>query len=168
MSLLVTSPAGLDRRVETCQGTVTVDGILMHRLAWELFDLSALLGQPALRGDNRLVPGNPGTIAYPQRLTQSRYSLPLLICGHWNENDDYADPDDIWGQQADNIAYLMTNVLLPPGIATITRTFEWQAANGDSVTSEVQMLQPQPPVELGQATQITTMEILVPDGDLHL
>lgn len=168
MTLLVTSPAGLDRRVETCQGTVTVDGILMHRLGWELFDLSALYGQPALRGSNRILPSTPGVVAYPMRLTESRYSLPLLVTGHWDVDDDYSDPDDIWSVLADNVAFLMANVLLPPGVAIITRTFEWAAPNGDNVTAEVQVLESQPPVTLGSATQISTMEILVPDGDLHL
>lgn len=168
MSLLETSPAGLDRRVETCQGAVAIDGIDMHRLAFELFDLSPLFGQPALRGRNRLMPGTPGTIAYAPRVTETRFSLPLLVCGHWNLNDDWVAPDDIWEELATNVDWLNANVLLPTGVGSGTRTAVWTKPGGGTVTSEVQVLQSQPPVNLGHAVLITTLEILAPDGDLHL
>lgn len=164
----VVSPAGLERRLDTCQGTVEIDGFDMHRLAVELFDLSELYGQPALRGDNRLMPGTPGTIAYAPRITQTRFSLPLLVNGHWDLNDDYVAAADIWDQLAENIADLMAGVLLPTGSGGGTRTLVWTVPSVGTVTSEVQVLQSQPPVTLGSATIITTLELLAPDGDLHL
>ncbi len=168
--LTAVSPYGLERRIDICQGTVLLDGLSMHRLAWELYDLSELHNGPAQRGDNRLLPGNPGTISYPPRKTQTRFSLPFLICGAWNLNDDYVDADDRWEQLASNMAYLMDNVWLPTGVSGGTRTLEWDIPGAvGTVTSEVQVLPAQPPRGLGDAAVfVTTLELLAPDGDLHL
>lgn len=169
MSLLDTSPAGLDRRVDTCQGSVRVDGIDMHRLAWELFDLTPLFGEPNQRGENRLLPYSPGLIAYAPRKTQTRFTLPLLICGHWDMNDDWVGEANLHATLAENKAYLNANVLLPTGAGGGTRTFEWTAPNGDVVTSEIQVLPAQPPVEVPEAAVlVTTFEFVAPFGDLHL
>lgn len=163
------SPHGLLRVVDTCQGSVTIDGLLMHRLAWELYDLSELHGTPTQRGGNRIVPGNPGTVAYPPRLTQSRYSLPLLVCGDWNLNDDYVTPDDRWEQLEINMDYLLTGVMLPTGSGGGTQTLIWTRPSGATTTSQVQVLPSQPPTGLGEAAvYLTTLELLAVDGDLHL
>lgn len=170
---MVMSPAGLERRVQTCMGSVTIDGIDMHRLAWELYDLTPLFGPPSQRGRNRLLPGSPGTVAYAPRVTETRFSLPLIVCGDWDENDDYtdpSDPDSRWEQMERNWDFLMGSVLLPTGIGGGTQTFVWTRPSGATVTSQVQVLPSPPPVTLGEdaAVQVSTLEILAPDGDLHL
>lgn len=162
------SPGGVERLVQTCMGTVTIDGISMHRRAWELIDLTPLFADPAQRGRNRLMPLSPGTIAYAPRLTETRFSLPLLVCGHWDENDDYVAVADIYEQLELNVESLMTTVLLPTGAGSGTRTFEWTLPSGAIVTSEVQVLPSREPINLGAACQLRTLELLAPDGDLHL
>lgn len=165
-----TSPAGLERRVDSCMGLVTIDGILMHRLAWELYDLTPLFGTPAQRGRNRLLPLNPGTVAYAPRVTETRFSLPLIVCGDWDENDDYVAVADRWEQLERNWDFLMGAVLLPTGSGSGTQTLEWTRPSGSTVTAQVQVLPSPPPVTLGKdaAVQVSTLEILAPDGDLHL
>lgn len=168
-TLSAVSQYGLERLVQTCQGIVTIDGFLMHRLAIELFDLSALHGPPAQRGTNRLMPGNPGTIAYAPRVTETRFSLPLLVCGGWDLDDDYVAPEDRWEQLEANMDYLMTNVLLPTGSGGGTQTLVWTRPSGATVTSQVQVLPtPEPKGAGAAAVFLTTLELLAPDGDLHL
>lgn len=163
------SPGGLVRNVVTKMGSITIDGLDMHRLAWEAYDLSELYSPPAQRGENRVMPGTPGTIAYAPRVTQTRFSLPFLVNGHWDENDDYVSPANVWAQLADNWEFLMDGVLLPTGSGGGTRTVVWTAPNGDTITSECQVLPSQAPATIGEsAVQITTIELLAPDGDLHL
>ncbi len=161
------SRAGLDRLVETCLGTVRIEGILMHRLAWELYDLSPLLGEPAQRGANRMIPLNPGVVAYPPRRTQTRRSLPLLINGHWTPGDDYVSESAIWQQLTDNKEFLNDNVLLPTGTTGGTRTLEWVRPDSTTTTVEVQILPAQEPVMVAPAVLLHTLEILVPEGDLY-
>ncbi len=163
------SPNGLERRVETCQGSITIDGFLMHRLAVELYDLSALHKSPDQRGRNRLMPHNPGTIAYAPRVTETRFSLPLLVCGDWNLASDYVDPDDRWKQLESNMDYLVTNVFLPTGTGGGTQTLVWTRPSGATVTAQVQVLAAPEPKGGGEAAvYFTTLELLNPDGDLHL
>jgi hypothetical protein len=163
------SPYGLERRVDTCQGTVTIDGFLMHRLAIELYDLSALHKSPDQRGRSRILPGNPGTVAYAPRVTETRFSLPLLVCGGWNLADGYVDPEDRWEQLELNMDALMTDILLPTGTGGGTQTLVWTRPSGATVTSQVQVLPlPEPKGGGEAAVYFTTLEILAPDGDLHL
>lgn len=163
------SPGGLVRNVNTEMGSITIGGLDMHRLAWEAYDLSPLYGEPDQRGRNRLLPGNPGTIAYAPRITETRFSLPFLINGHWDANDDYVDPANVWRQLEINKAFLNAGVLLPTGAGGGTRTLVWTKPTGATVTSQVQILPAQPPATAGEsACQITTIELLAPDGDLHL
>jgi hypothetical protein len=163
------SPGGLVRNVVTKMGSITIDGLDMHRLAWEAYDLSPLYGTPEQRGANRIMPGTPGTIAYAPRITQTRFSLPFLVNGHWDENDDYVSPANVWAQLEANVDFLMGGVLLPTGSGGGTRTVAWTTPSGAVVTSECQVLPAQPPVTVGEsAVQITTIELLAPDGDLHL
>lgn len=165
---MVTSPGGVERLVETCMGTVAIDGLSMHRRAWELIDLHPLTAEPAQRGENRKMPLVPGRIAYAPRVDQTRFSLPLLVCGHWDEFDDYVVPADVWEQLDLNLDLLFGDVLLPTEVGGGTRTFEWTRRGGSIITAEIQILPSRPPVHLGSATQLRTLEILDVNGDLHL
>ncbi len=167
--LSAVSPHGLERRVDTCQGSITIDGFGMHRLAVECYDLSPLYGPPSQRGGNRLLPGSPGTIAYAPRVTETRFSLPLIVCGDWDMNDDYVTVANRWIQLESNMDYLMTNVFLPTGVGGGTQTLVWTRPSGATTTAQVQVLPtPEPKGGGDAAVYFTTLELLAPDGDLHL
>lgn len=168
MSLLTTSPGGVERQVETCMGTVAIDGVNMHRLAWELFDLTALFGEPEQRGQNRMIPGVAGRIPYAPRVDETRLSLPYIVTGHWNSFDDWIAPGSVYTQLQANVAFLLGGVLEPTGVGDGTRDFVWTTPSGAVITAEVHILKSRPPIHLGTATQLRSLEILDIYGALHL
>lgn len=168
MSLLTVSPGGLERLVETCMGSVAIDGVDMHRLAWEIFDLTSLFGEPEQRGENRMIPGVAGRIPYAPRADETRLSLPYVVTGHWTPGDDWVDPTNIYQQLQANVAFLLGGVLEPTGSGDGTRDFAWTTPSGAVITAEVQILKSRPPIHLGVATQLRSLEILDVYGALHL
>lgn len=71
---------------DDCYGTLTINNVLLHTPAWCLTDLSELWGSFDYRGSNRIIPGRRGRKPYVLRADQTRYSLPFLIIGAYDEN----------------------------------------------------------------------------------
>ena len=71
-----------------CEGTLTIGGISMNRLAWGVFGdesgtggLVPLWVQTEQRGQDRVLPGAAGVIAYRRRETVTRHDLRILVVG---------------------------------------------------------------------------------------
>ena len=150
----------------SCHGSLAIDGVDLHTMAWCVPDLSALWGTPDVRGSDRLLPGSAGVIAYPRRRTVTRYSLPLLVNGHWDEDGiEHGDPE---AQLARNWAYLQDNLLDQPGTADGTRTAVWTLPDANVVVADVHVLGTAAPTIVAGTVLRTTLELSVPGGDLHI
>lgn len=146
-------------------GWIELDGVSMSTPAWCTHDLSALWGTPDLRGDDRLLPGVVGVIAYRRRATVTRLSLPFLVVGQY-DRDGVEYPDPFIGLQT-NLAYLMANVLLPTNTGDGTREMVWYLPDGGDVTVDVHVLGYRPGLTL-EGVARGTLELSVPGGDAHL
>lgn len=95
----------------TTDGELTIDGVAMHTPAWTVLD-PAVLWQPALqRGDDLLVPGMPGVLALPRRVSVTSYTLRTVIRGtHDRNGTPYSNSSyGLWA----NIEFLRQHVVDP-------------------------------------------------------
>ena len=115
-----------------CEGTLTIGGVSMNRLAWACLGdesgrggLITMLTGVEQRGEDRIIPSVTGVIAYPRRLTKVSHELRILVVGDVDLNgSNTADP--LVGLVA-NLDYLYTNVVAPVVSTTGTRaaTVDW-------------------------------------------
>lgn len=118
-----------------CDGVLTIGGVSMNRAAWmaggnadgdgSLFDLLTLVEQ---RGDDRVLPGAAGVIAYPRRVTVTTHEIRLVVVGDVDETG--AENADHTRGLYDNLAYLMSNVVAPVASSTGTRAATWDPPGG--------------------------------------
>lgn len=128
-----------------CQGTIEIDGVPLNTPAWSVTsDMSPLWFAFDTRGQNRLIPGAQGTIAYRKRINERDHSFGILIIGDVDEmGDPHADP--VQGLE-DNVDTLLA-VLQPDSAATkaalitmpsgATRGAEIQIEGFEPVRSEI-------------------------------
>lgn len=117
-----------------CQGTLEIEGVSMNNPAWSVIDISPLWAAFDTRGQNRLIPGAQGTIAYRKRLTERDHPLAIVIIGDVDENGDPHD-DPVEGLEF-NLDTLLA-VLQPDSAATKAATLT--LPSGTTRTAEVQI-----------------------------
>lgn len=119
-------------------GKLTIGGVDMHTPAWNVLDVIPLWIHTMTRGENVLIPGAAGRRAYPRRVDESDYSLPMLIGGVANlSGTPYANR---WTGLQTNIEYLRANVVTPPAAPTATRAATLLMPDGTTRTADVQVL----------------------------
>lgn len=79
----MTDCAGFNVEGSMRDGTLTVEGVSMHVPSWVALDVTALWGSPGVRGDDLLIPGRPGLISMPRRITGTSYSVPMVVDGRF-------------------------------------------------------------------------------------
>ncbi len=65
----------------TVEGNLTLNGIPMKTRAWTCPDLTPLWLPPAIRGQDRIVPGASGVLPHRRRKTVTQYALDFRIAG---------------------------------------------------------------------------------------
>lgn len=117
-----------------CQGSLEIDGVSMNTPAWSVVDISPLWAAFDTRGQNRLIPGLQGVLAYRKRITERDHGLAIIITGDVDEEGDpHADP--VSGLE-DNLDTLMA-VLQPDSNATKAATL--YLPSGATKTAEIQV-----------------------------
>lgn len=118
-------------------GRLTINGVDMHNQAWNVLDLVPLWMYEASRGANVIIPGASGRRAYPRRVDEGRYSLPMIITGVADRlGVGYANR---WTGLQTNLAYLHTNVVNPPTAPTATRAATLLMPDGTTRNADVQV-----------------------------
>jgi len=109
-----------------CEGVLTIGGISMNRPAWAVVGdeqgaggLLPMWFQTEQRGQDRLLPGATGVIAYKRRETVTRHDLRILVVG----DVDQAGAAVVNAAEglAANLAYLESNVVQPTNLTDGTR-----------------------------------------------
>lgn len=109
-----------------CEGTLTISGILMNRLAFMTQadedgngGLSQFLTLADQRGEDRILPGTPGVIANRRRLTVTKLSIRLVVVGDilWNGTTPSTPKIGLFT----NLKYIYDNVVAPTGTGDGTR-----------------------------------------------
>lgn len=127
-----------------CQGELTIDGVSLNTPAWSVVDLSPLWASFDTRGQNRLIPGAQGVLAYRKRITERDHSLAIVIIGDVDENGDaHADPVEGLEFNLDTLlaALLPDSDASKPAVLTLpsgtTRNAEVQVEGFEVVRSEI-------------------------------
>lgn len=85
--------ATLDPNGAAPEGTLTVNGVLLHRSCIQAQDLSMLVDGADMRGADILVPGAVGVLAEPRRETVTRRDVPFWLIGafDWSTGVELVD-----------------------------------------------------------------------------
>lgn len=110
-----------------CEGTLTIGGILMNRLAFMTQadedgngGLSQFLTLADQRGEDRILPGTLGVIANKRRLTVTKLSIRLVVVGDILHNGTTPATPKIG--LFTNLKYIYDNVVVPTGTGDGTRS----------------------------------------------
>lgn len=154
------------------EGSMTIDGKSINRPAFAIIgDERGIGGYVQLwadfdvRGQDRILPGVPGVIAYPRRVTVRRMDFRLLVVG---DVDAAGAPvaDSKEGLEA-NLEWIRTNFLAPVVSSTGTRTAVLTLPSGGTRTAEIHVLgvvtQSYTLQECG-AVWVGTLQISIPSG----
>jgi hypothetical protein len=117
-----------------CQGSLTIDSLSLNTPAWSVVDITPLWAAFDTRGQNRLIPGAQGVVAYRKRITERDHSLAIVIIGDVDENGD-AHTDPVEGLEF-NLDTLLA-VLMPDSGATKSAVLT--RPSGATKSAEVQI-----------------------------
>ena len=135
----------------------------MHTPAWCCIDVTPLWMPPLQRGGNKVIPGAVGTRAYRRRITETEYSLPLVISGAVDQ--DGTPWSNVLEGLRQNLEWLAENVVDPPPTGS-TRTA--RLTSPDTLTvleAEVQVLElEQGGFHMAELITQAVLHILVPAG----
>lgn len=96
----------------TNYGALSLNGVLMHRGAWNVVNVEELwIGGQTTRGGDRILPGFGGVLSYPRIQTATSRTLLLLVSGAVDLSG--AVSSDAVSQLAANLDYLKVNVTNP-------------------------------------------------------
>lgn len=145
----------------TCHGSLTLNGLPMNTLAWASLNNFVLWPSPARRGENLLIPGAPGRIAFPKRKDETTVTLECLVIG---------DCDQSGTPHADKSAGLATNwmtvytaldSMLDSNVgASLT------LPNAVTLTGTVQVIEITPSSTEMEGALNFTVDLILPDGEL--
>jgi hypothetical protein len=110
-----------------CEGTLTIGGVLMNRLAFMTQadedgngGLSQFLTLADQRGEDRILPGTAGVIAYKRRLTVTKLTIRLVVIGDVLYSGSIPSTPKIG--LFTNLKYIYDNVVAPTGTGDGTRS----------------------------------------------
>ena len=147
--------------VDSRMGDLTINGVEMMGVAWQMLDLKVLWEPGKQRGTNRLLPGTSGVKAYRKRVTETPYSMPMVITG-FVDRSGAAQANPYAGLE-NNVSYLRSNVVDPTNVGDGTRASVLTMPSGATRSANIHVMG----LVLGnQAGPIVlaTLEIEIPAG----
>lgn len=148
----------------TCTGHLVINGVSMHNPAWCVLDVIELWpGNAKQRGDNVIVEGVDGQLAYPMEIEQTDYLLPLMVSGELDHMGN-PDSDGTMARLYRNLAYLRSLVYGPVDGTTATWDAHISLPTGGTVYADVQVLDIARVWHFRQLTK-TTLTLRVPAGE---
>ncbi len=130
--------------------------------AWQIGrSLTRLLGGPAKRGENTLIPTRAGRDPNPMRVDQGVYDLEMLVMGRF-DGDGMPYTDEIDGKVS-NLLYLRSLLVIPEG----TLFAELHLPDASTLTGMIQVIN-WVVVRDDGGTATVTFDVVVPAGMLEL
>lgn len=119
-----------------CFGTLTAGGFSLNTWGWMIQDLRPLWFEASYIGDNRVVPGSPGRVGYPNELDEGFFSLVFWVTGAYTSlGVAYSDP--VVGLQT-NLDAIIANVTGPVTTGTGSRSCVLDMPTGANRNANVQ------------------------------
>lgn len=152
----------IDVEVTKEAGVLTIDGLLMHRPAFAVVDVTPLWEGPEQRGDDLTIPGRPGALANPRRADKSKRQLRMLIDGRYDvAGTEVGDPiANLYVVRT----YLRTHVSDPTNLGDGTRALVLTVPSGPTLHGSAHLS-----ITFGsQAGPVmrALLEVSLPDGAL--
>lgn len=146
-------------------GDLTIGGVAMNCPGWRVQNLYVLWQPADQRGDDRIVPGAVGVVAYQRRATVTKHTLEILITGTAGRTGTAAT--DYFETLQANIDYLHSNVVIPTGTSDGTRTAILTMPDATTRTEPVHVEQ----MSLGEPSPDgrfvrATLDISIPSGKI--
>lgn len=150
----------------TAAGDLTIGGVAMMCPAWRVDNLIDLWMPAEQRGQDRLIPGSAGVIAYQRRDTVTRRSLRMTIVGDVTRTGT-PNADKFEGLQV-NIDYLRANVVAPTGATDGTRSAVLTMPDATTRTESIHVIG----MELGEFNPNATwcravLTVSIPSGRIQ-
>lgn len=147
-----------------CTGTLTISGVSLNRLAWDIPNLTSLWYQHAVRGQSKTMTGLLGRRSFPVRVDEAVHDLYFVVNGDFDQAGA-ATADPLVGLQA-NLDYLWTNVLQPITSGDGTRPATLLMPSGATRSADVRT---SPLVPVGEDVTDTrfaefTLTVTIPGG----
>lgn len=153
----------IDLAAATRDGTLSIDGVAMQRLAFAVLDLWPLLDGPDQRGEDTRIPGRPGVLSNPRRADSTTRVLRMVIDGTYDLDGELAaDPRT---QVLETVLWLRENVADPTYSDDGTRTATIVLRNGTTLAGAVTV----GPLRLGEQSgpvARASLQITMPEGTL--
>lgn len=148
------------------QGSLTINSVQLVNTApngWKALDLSPLWGAPNLRGSNVVIPGTAGQRAYPRRVDETIYRLPLVVFHtHSVGGTPYADPSN--GLQT-NVEYLYQQLVVASLASPVSSTLTWPSGTTKTASVQCQLSDPgQAGDHYGNTATKYTLYVTIPAG----
>lgn len=158
----MTSLGDIDVACTETDGLLYIGTVSMNRPAWAMLDLTPLWAPAQQRGEDLLIPGRPGLVAMPKRVTGTDASLRMIINGNYN----YLGAATTNSRRGlfDNIDYLNNHVVTPPA-STRTVSLYLPGSSTEYMSGKVHVTS----LELGEQVGGFCKAILnlsIPDGRL--
>ena len=115
-----------------------IDDVPLSTPAWEHLDIQALYSGPAMRGENRVMPGAYGRRALPKRPDETTRTLTIAVFG-FQRWDGTANPDPVAGLW-ENINHLHAFIIDPPATADSTRLAKIVRIDQPDLFARIQVL----------------------------
>lgn len=157
------------------EGTLTVDAFALQNAfgAWGICGdeqgrggLVHLWTKFDVRGQDRLLPGATGVIAYPRRIAPTRHDLRLLVCGDVDglTGTPYTDPAEGLAENLEHIrALALVPVVSASGTRAATLTVPGMASRAAAIHVLGQVIQSYM-ITFCQSLAVTTLQISIPGG----
>lgn len=147
----------------TSTGHLLINGVSLHTPAWTMLDLIELWMPPELRGANVIIPAARGRRAYPMRVDETDYLLPMNVSGAVDQMN-VPDDDGFMACLSRNLKFLNDFVVGPKDGTTATWAAELSLPTGVILEAEVQVLGIRPSRHVAEWTSCT-MTLRIPDGE---
>lgn len=161
---MVSCAARIDVAKTQVYGSLTIGGVLMHRKAWAIIDVTPLWLPADQVGEDLFIPGKTdGRIALPRFKEVTERELPMVIDGRFSPTDT-ENANELKGLK-DNIAYLNTYVVSPTG-GDGTRLFSLTPPGGGTPdTGYAHVTHLEPGGKLG-AMMTAVLTVSFPGGEM--
>lgn len=155
----------LDWECTRDDGTLTIDGVMMHCPAFAVLDVAKLWEGPDQRGDDVKIPGRPGVLATPRRADVTPVTLRLVIDGRMDRlGNEWPTPAQ---GLLENVLWLRENVTDPTYIGDGTRTVSLTSPDGSRTFEGPAHVSMVPGARLGPVARYA-LSLSLPDGALEL
>lgn len=155
----------LDWECTRDDGTLTIDGVVMHCPAFVVLDVDRFWLGPDQRGADLMIPGRPGVLPNPRRADVTQVQLRLIVDGRLDRlGGEWPNPNQ---GLHENLTWLRQNVTDPTYTGDGTRTLLLTSPDGSTTYTGPAHVSMSQGARVGPIMR-GLLRLSLPDGALEL